>query len=172
MDSAWWRVLDKSRGSRPRCVLLADGARSEVADRLTDLVGLPDVTVTANDYWMPCGKPVRTRNGWNPGPAAEARLDRDDGFLLPEAQRQLRDWWLAEAAGANTPNWDLAATCNVEGGSGLVLIEAEAHAKDLSTAGKSPPRSANEWKNHEQIGAAIAQANAGFQRELREGHGG
>ena len=165
MKSAWWSVLDKDRGSRPRCVLLADGARSEVADRLTGLVGLPDVTVTADDCWMPCGKPVRMHNGWNPGPAAEARLDRDEGFLRPEAQRQLRHWWLAAAPGANTPNWDLAATCNIEGKCGLLLVEAKAHANELSTAGKSTPRSANGWKNHEQIGAAIAQANAGFQRD-------
>ena len=165
MESGWWRVLDKDRGSRPRCVLLADGARSEVADRLTGLVGLPDVTVTANDCWMPCGKPVRTRNGWNLGPAAEARLDRDEGFLPLEAQRQLRDWWLAVVPGANTPNWDLAATCNIEGRDGLILMEAKAHANELSTAGKSAPQSANGWENHERIGAAIALANTGFQRD-------
>ena len=46
METAWWQALGKdNRGSRPRCVLLADGSRQEVAVRLTDLVGLADVTV-------------------------------------------------------------------------------------------------------------------------------
>ena len=65
MELAWWHALGKdNRGSRPRCVLLADGNRHAVAARLTNLVSLPDVTVSPNDLWMPYGKPVKTGKGW------------------------------------------------------------------------------------------------------------
>ena len=60
METSWWRALDKHRGSRPRCVLLVDGTRHAVAACLTDLVGLPDIAVSPNDFWMPRGKPVKT----------------------------------------------------------------------------------------------------------------
>ena len=166
METAWWRVLEKDRGSRPRSVLLADGTRHDVADLLTNLVGVPDVTVSANDLWMPCGKPVWTGKGWNKRPAVEARLDRDVGFLSAKARRQLRHWWLQVPRRANTPNWDLASTCKIEGRNGLVLVEAKAHSNELSDAGKSIPRSENGWKNHEQIGSAIEQARAGFRRDV------
>ena len=166
MESPWWRVLEKVRGSRPRCVLLADGKKRDVADRLTELVGLPDVVVSVNDFWMPCGKPVWTSKGWNKRPAAEARLDRNVGFLPPQARQQLRDWWLKVVRGANTPNWDLATTCQFEGRNGLVLMEAKAHSNELSIAGKSTPRRENGWKNHEQIGFAIEQARAGFEQDV------
>ena len=177
MDTAWWRVLKKARGSRPRSVLLADGMRQEVADRLTHLVGLPDVAVSANDFWMPRGKPVWTSEGWNKRPAVEPRLDKDVDFLPPDTRRQLRDWWLKVVPRANTPNWDLATTCQIERRNGLILVEAKAHSNELSNAGKSPPRSENGWKNHGQIGFAIKQANTGFRRDVggswrlaRDGH--
>ena len=161
METSWWRALDKHRGSRPRCVLLVDGTRHAVAARLTDLVGLPDVAVSPNDFWMPRGKPVKTGKEWDKGPAAEARLDRDARFVVPEVRRQLVDWWL-EIVPASTPNWDVASRCKIEGREGLLLVEAKAHSNELSNAGKSKPRTVNGWKNHEQIGSAIEQAQAGF----------
>ncbi len=165
METVWWQVLDKTRGSRPRTVLLADGARPDVARRLTDLVGVPNVAVTANDFWMPLGKPVRTGTGWNKEPAKEARLDRDASFLPAAARQALRRWWLEVPRGANSPNWDLASTCRIEGGNGMLLVEAKAHSKELSVAGKSAPSTGNGWKNHERIGSAIEQARAGFRRD-------
>ncbi len=164
METAWWHALDKCRGSRPRCVLLLDGTRHAVAARLTDLVGLPDVVVSPNDYWMPCGKPIKTGEGWDKKPAAEARLDRDAGFVAPELRRQLRDWWLEIVPRANTPNWDVATTCKTEGREGLLLVEAEAHSNELSNAGKLKPPTENGRKNHERIGSAIEQANTGLGR--------
>ena len=166
METVWWRVLDKDRGSRPRCVLLADGSKHDVAERLNDLVRLPNVAVSANGFWMPRGKPVRTTQGWDKRPGVEALLDRDVRFLPPEVQRQLRDWWLKVVRGANTPNWDLAATCKIEGRNGLLLVEAKAHSNELSNAGKSTPYTESGWKNHERIGSAIEQARAGFRREV------
>ena len=163
METAWRRALGKDcRGSRPRCVLLVDGTRSKVAARLTDLVGLPQVTVTETDFWMPYGRPVWTDGRWDRKPAAEARLDRDAGFLAPELRQQLRDWWLAVPKGANTPNWDLAATCRIEGRKGMLLVEAKAHVNELSDAGKSKPARENSRRNHERIGSAIEEARTGL----------
>jgi hypothetical protein len=58
------------------------------------------------------------------------------------------------------PNWDLAATCTIEGQRGLVLVEAKAHAKELSPAGKVLRKDASEnsRENHERIGQAIEEA--------------
>ncbi len=169
MSGAWWRGLGKDhRGSRPRCVLLTtDGSRREIAARLTDLVGLPEVTVSATDRWWPAGQPLRTNDGWDKTPATEARIDRDNGFVALTVRRALREWWLAVASPkSQTPQWDVASTCTIEGRRGLVLVEAKAHSNELSTAGKSQPKpdSDNGWKNHDRIGAAIAQANIGLQR--------
>lgn len=165
METAWWQALDKKRGSRPRCVLLADGSRHAVADRLTGLVGLPDVAVSPNDFWMPCGKPVKVGKGWDKKPAAEARLDRLNArFVAPEIRKQLLNWWLEIVGVANTPNWDMASTCKIEGREGLLLVEAKAHRNELSEKGKSMPVNENRQKNHEQIGLAIEQANTDLGR--------
>ena len=95
MGTAWWQALGKdNRGSRPRCVLLTDGSSQEVAARLTDLVGLPEVTVSANDLWLPMGKPIRTNTGWDAKPSAEARINRDDGFVAATVRRELAERWL------------------------------------------------------------------------------
>ena len=53
--SPWWCALKKRehRGSRPRCILLVDGRPEVVSARLTALVGLPEVTVSPTDHWMP-----------------------------------------------------------------------------------------------------------------------
>ena len=164
MGTAWRQALGKdNRGSRPRCVLLTDGSRQEVAARLTGLVGLPEVTVSASDRWLPMGKPVRTSMGWDAKPSAEARIDRDDGFVAATVRRELAEWWLSVIGPAAwTPQWDVAATCSIEGRDGLILVEAKAHSNELSTAGKRKPGSDNGWKNHDRIGAAIAQANVGL----------
>ena len=60
------------------------------------------------------------------------------------------------------PNWDVASTCEIEGIDGLILVEAKAHLGEMSKRGKEKPRTANGWKNHERIGSAIEQANAGL----------
>jgi len=131
---------------------------------LTDLVGLPDVKVSATNLWRPAGKPVRTNDGWDAAPSTEARIDRDDGFVALTVRQALVEWWLAVARPASrTPQWDVASTCSIEGRSGLVLVEAKAHSNELSTAGKPKPHSENGWKNHDRIGSAIAEASGGLQ---------
>ena len=123
--------------------------------------------MSPTDCWMPRGKPVLTTTGrWDKAPVAEARLDHHGGFVSPELQHQLQDWWLARNGRANTPNWDLASTCHIDGKKGLLLVEAKAHAPELSPDGKPPlePNSANSKANHRRIGEAIQQANAGLRR--------
>lgn len=152
---SWCDQLDKTRGSRPRCVLLADGDRPAVATRLTDLVNDSMVEVSSEDFWMPRGKPIRDANGWDTSPADECRLDRDRGFVAVGDRIRLRDWWLAVKRGANTPNWDLASTCRVEGKRGLLLVEAKAHTGELSDGGTG----ASNQRNVRSIGVAIREAN-------------
>ena len=90
---------------------------------------------------MPAGRPVRTNNGWDTTPSAEARVDGDGGFVAVTERRELVEWWL-EVAGPTswTPQWDVAGTCSMEGRDGLILVEAKAHSNEPSTSGKQKPR--------------------------------
>ena len=143
-----------SRGSQHRCQLLTGGARPRVAARLTHLAQPSGARVHHDDHWMPVG----------PTAPQEARLDRDLGFVAREVQDELRSWWLVFHTGANTPNWDIASTCLIEEHRGLLLVEAKAHDRELSTAGKSPPSTPHGRANDRNIRDAIRQANDGLNR--------
>jgi hypothetical protein len=145
---------DRMRGSLLRCLLLTGQPADIVAAQLTDLVHLPNVVISFHDYWMPRGlKDYK-----------ETTLMENNYFLLPDKQRKLRSWWLEKPRGARVPNWDIASTCTIEGVKGLLLVEAKAHDKELSEAGKSQPISDNSQLNHKQIRQAIAQANSGLSK--------
>lgn len=95
----------------------------------------------------------------------EARLETAT-LLPPEIRTAIRRWWLAHEKGANTPNWDIAVSCEVAGRAGLILVEAKANEPELSAAGKAPAKEASEAsaQNHERIGVAIGEACAALQR--------
>lgn len=78
----------------------------------------------------------------------------------------LRKWWLVHERGANTPNWDIAAGCEIEGRTGLILVEAKANVPELSVLGKpvEPKASTASADNHERIAIAITEACSGLQR--------
>lgn len=102
----------------------------------------------------------------------EARLSTFGPAWLQESDEwaALGDWWLVHKRGANTPNWDIAVAGTIEGKPGLVLVEAKANHRELSTAGKplASDASANSIENHARIGEAIAEAQAGW-REIDPG---
>jgi hypothetical protein len=137
------------KGSRLRCLMLTSLARKQIARSLTELVQPYGVVDSDKDQWMPQGFLQ----------SDEARLGEAELFLNPKQRKRVTDWWLAVQQRANTPNWDLVATCEVHGGQGLVLCEAKAHKSELASAGKSKPTTENGWKNHDHIGAAIEDAN-------------
>ena len=142
---------EERKGSKPRCHWLTHGTREQVAKRLTKFIS-PWGTVSADDHWMPEGFCQ----------VEEVRLDLASS-LLPEKHREkLRDWWLAVPRG-NTPKWDIASTCKVNGRDGMLLVEAKAHTKELNDELKGKDlkgdASANSRCNHIRIGAAIQEAN-------------
>lgn len=161
----WWQQLDKTRGSRPRCVALMDGTREQVSARLTELAGFAGVVVSPRDRWMPRGLPVRQPGGdWDATPADEARLDQDGGLLAPDESNAIKSWWLKHLhPRANTPNWDVASTCTIGGRRALLLVEAKAHEEELSGALHGKPlksdASVRSRENHDRIGRAIEDAN-------------
>jgi len=167
----WWKQLDKTSGSRPRAVLMMDADdRQVVADRLTRIVGHPQVVVTAQHQWMPTGKPVPKKDGsWDKSPANEAKLSSSTKLLDDMTRKELQSWWLEFTSGANVPNWDIASQCHVGGVPGLLLVEAKAHGGELdeNPTGKRPPTTLNGWKNHQKIGRAIADASAELQFATR-----
>jgi hypothetical protein len=112
--------------------------------------------VTERDNWMP--------RGWtNP---TEARLETFGPAALPGTVdwRQLSRWWLKHPGGANTPNWDFAASCQLGSRRGLVLIEAKAHTFEMGMSGKTLRKTASvkSRENHSRICAAIAEASRGM----------
>ena len=162
----WWNELDNSRGSQPRCILLVDGTRKEVAERLTELVDFPGVTVSRDDKWKPYGKLVQNKK-----PSKEAKLDEpnlleDKLDLLKRSRLKLKSWWREAPRGGSSPNWDIASTCTIQGRQGLLLVEAKAHGNELDKRGKSKKRSMSNdsVKNHKRIGEAIIEANDGFKQ--------
>ena len=136
------------RGSRKHILSLVE--HSGFTDRLSQLLYPTGATIQTTDEWMP--------KGFNDH--EEARLKWFNP--LPAHIRQdLQDWWLVHKRGANTPNWDLASTCIIQGQQGLVLVEAKAHTNELKTEGKPLARNAsrNSRQNHDRIGKAINEAS-------------
>jgi hypothetical protein len=120
----------------------------------------------------PIGCEISTASEWMPrGYAApdEARLETFGPRVMPtsEAWITLRKWWLAHERGANTPNWDIAMSCEIEGKQGLILVEAKANVPELGASCKSftAEEESPSGENHRQIGAAIDEARAAL-REL------
>ena len=138
------------RGSRKHVLDWTD--RPEFAVELLQLVSPVDCRFSGRSRWMPCGH----------GSPDEARLETFGPNVLPDPETwsTLRRWWLAHERGANTPNWDIAASCEIEGRPGLILVEAKANVPELSVAGKpaDPSASVHSVENHERIGLAITEA--------------
>lgn len=140
------------RGSRKH--VLDWTSRPEFVGELTDMLRPLSVATAGNSKWMPRGHSA----------AAEARLESFGRLAYPDLPiwAKLEAWWLSHAAGANTPNWDIALSCQIDGRSGLVLVEAKANVPELSDAGKplASDASVRSRENHERIGAAIAEASS------------
>jgi hypothetical protein len=146
----------EQRGSKPRCHLLTHGPANEVSARLTTLAA-PFATVSGEDRWMPQGFIDHE----------EAQLHRAARLVTPAIGDKLKSWWLAPASeSGRTPNFDIASTCTIDGASGLLLVEAKAHGKELNkqAAGRliKPDSSEDRKASHRKIGAAIDEARSGL----------
>jgi hypothetical protein len=128
-------------------------SRPEFTSELRQLLRPLDIATDSTSMWMPRGHDAST----------EARLESFGPIAYPDSPvwPKLEAWWLKHARGANTPNWDLAMSCRIDGKPGLVLVEAKANVPELSAAGKLVAEDASErsHENHEHIGAAIAEAS-------------
>lgn len=142
--------MSEFRGSRKCCLSLTEGAPEAVATRLTDLSQPFAAVQSSNLVYFPKGF----------GNPEEAKLGETEGLLSDEHREEATAWWLAvrEHNGyrANTPNWDVASSCAIQGRRGLLLIEAKAHSNELHSDGK--PKKSNE-ENDARIRSAIAEAN-------------
>lgn len=150
------RRVDEGRTRGSRRHVLDWVSSPGFPERLTALLEPTGALVSAGDVWMP--------RGWNA--PDEARLETFGPRALGDAVdwSELTSWWLVHRKGANTPNWDLAATCSFGDRKGLVLVEAKAHERELHSDGKRLSTKASERsrQNHERIREAIAEASAGL----------
>jgi len=144
------------RGSRKH--VLDWTSRPSFLRELTELLDPIDIQTSAETMYMPRGHAA----------PREARLERFGPAWFPEssAWRDLKSWWLKYPAGANTPNWDIAVGCRIEGRPGLVLVEAKANWPELGTAGKLLRTNASlkSRSNHKRIASAIAEACTGWRK--------
>jgi len=121
-----------------------------------------------NDFIEPTGARVSSQDRWMPrgfNESDEVLLDElGSDWLAHDVRDEITRWWLVYHERANTPNWDLLATCSVKDQRGLVLIEAKAHGNELKRDGKplSPKASSRSRENHVQIGSAIQEACQGL----------
>ena len=117
---------EKYRGSRKHVLDWVE-APTFLAE-LTEMLKPVSVVIPTPAIFMPRGRHA----------PAEARLDaRDSPFeAVRGVQERLQNWWLVHHRAANTPNWDLAVAGQIEGRSGLVLVEAKANVPELSEEGK------------------------------------
>jgi hypothetical protein len=151
--------MEAVRGSRKHVLNWLEDPR--FLEQLNEILAPSQASVTRSDIWQP--------GGWRD--PFEARLDAEfakatGGLFDAEA---LEQWWLANPRLANVPNWDLAATCEIRGTRGLLLVEAKAHAGELHPAGKTEPgsdASENSRQNHEKIRGAIASARDALQTSI------
>ena len=150
MDSLLKKLKRNQRkGSKPRCHWLTHGTPSQVASQLTALTE-PWGSVSADDCWMPEGFDQ----------VEEAQLHRATKLLRLQDCEALGDWWLSvRSEDSQTPSWDIASTCTVEGRRGLLLVEAKAHTQELKVgdrAGGSRPNQGRIARSIEEANAALA----------------
>jgi len=154
------------RGSSKHILDWLGIGKSEFISSLNKLLLPSGATVSEADTWMPVGK-------GDPEAMKEARLDQNTlNVLTPDQQKEVANWWLAYTKGglANTPNWDFASSCSIEGVKGLVLVEAKAHPKELSHDGKflKAKPSPESKENDDKLGKAIDEARTALQKDFPE----
>jgi len=150
------------RGSKPRCHILTDGTRAQVAARLSALTGNTAI-VAPTDVWLPEGF-VNLK---------EAELDKAaefDAVISACHRAALRAWWLGSPSiPAQTPTWDIASTCTIDGRPGMLLVEAKAHDNEFlaelkgRSLGNTAAARIARFPSHLTIGRAISDASAHLQ---------
>ena len=150
------------RGARKHILCLVES--SDFTTRLSQILKPTGAIIQPNDEWMPKGfsKPD------------EARMEKFGSEAFPDEVfpkkdwQALHSWWLIHKRWANTPNWDLASTCTINGRKGLVLVEAKAHTNELKTEGKILPCGASirSRENHDRIWEAICEASQALAKEI------
>jgi len=124
------------------------------SQELEELVSPVDAKISSQAQWMPRGHQQRR----------EARLETFGPQWMADScdWSRVTKWWLRQAKGANTPNWDVVCPATINGVDGLILVEAKANVRELSSARKMLKASATKAsrENHEGIKAAIEEAQA------------
>ncbi len=115
------------RGSRKHILDWTD--RQDFDVQLPGMILPVQVKLTAGSMWMPHGYRFPD----------EARLETFGPRFLSghPAWQALSGWWLRHEHRANTPNWDLAVGCEIDGQPGLIFVEVKANTPELKTEGKS-----------------------------------
>ena len=89
----------------------------------------------------------------------EGQLHQARRLLSPQDCQALSDWWLAVLShDSQTPNWDIASTCTVDGRKGVLLVVAKAHNQEL----KAEDRVGGSRPNRERIAECLREANYGL----------
>jgi hypothetical protein len=117
--------MTEFKGSKRRSLARTEGPPEIVA--ALSKIARPFASVGSSDLiYLPKGS----------GHPKQAKLGEVRNLLGDTHREALTAWWLAvrehDGRKANTPNWDIASHCDIEGRRGLMLIEANAHSNELS----------------------------------------
>ena len=134
-----------------------------------DWVELKQFIPTLRRFVAPIGFSIGAQTRWQPKGRADYResdlVGSEDPFLTAENRNKLRDWWLVYKQGATLPTWDLVVSAfDLSNRPALILVEAKAHASELSEFGKSllarntDAQQKRTDANHDRIGEAIRDA--------------
>lgn len=127
---------------------------------VNDLLKETDASISSSDIWIP-NKTTKKED--------ELKIFLRNNFS-PELATDNVKWWLK--TNVRTPNWDLISTCTINGRKGILLVEAKAHVGELKKEEKGKTfdegkASVPSKENHIRIAEAIAEANAGINKNFK-----
>jgi hypothetical protein len=139
----------------------AAGSRMHMLDWLEGGKFIADINglLQPTELFVPqSGK--RMPRGWDS--TDEARLGKGCGALIDDNLNAiLLNWWLANPARANVPNWDLACEALYHGDKpAIVLVEAKAYVREFTDG--SGGGGAKDGDNKKRIAEAIEEACVGL----------
>lgn len=152
-----------SRGSSHQLLRWIHKERDAFVRDLINLINIPEVKITANDWWRP---DCTIDGGLYPEEVTTEGISDNIGILPEDYKKKIKEWWLKHHKGANTPNWDFISSANIEGTKGLLIIEAKSHKNEIHKDGKilKDGSSKNSKENHIRIFKAIEEAKNGLSK--------
>lgn len=140
---------------------------------MLELIDSPDFISNINVLMKDVGAYISNTDSWLPKGYHNGKEGELKDFLKehfnPQLATDIKKWWLHN--NGRTPNWDLIATCTINGERGILLVEAKAHVDELKKESKGKlyninTKSEGTKENHKQIALAIEEAKNEINKKI------